>query len=1790
MDSQANKDIKPCSHTEFIDRIVKETRQGWGVVPFTGSGISARSGILMGMYFNEYLTWMVFRCVADVESLKGALFKEPEQSDGKAPAPKSDKTKPSVERWRIREHGWGRPPTPRQSRDVAKWVLRHYTKSCEWHGFKVETINVGEKTVVKKLTKDENKQLSGLDAHLRRPLLPGVLRKWPDTTVDDNEVKAFLRLVQAKDPGHEALNQRGFSLDSQEAIIEQAIRSLHDWKAMLEFLAKLGSRQREGGDVVYPCLVERDPSVIDGFNLHITRGRKPNLTHTMLCHLANPLRVRAIMTTNFDTLQEEAFEQHDQHFEVIPVSIRGDLPSPDTVHSLNCIVKLHGALTETRADYSLDDPASPEDKDKFFHYVAGRFPPPASKLGLKPDSSPGFLPKHLLICGYSGNDARCVDMLKHVLNHSEHTKVFWICFNDNDVAKIKRLFPEESYWGDKTTKEEGDGDQKTKTTREIAMTATAPGKEPRIFFTKSERPDLLLLELYQKLTLRLPQGGFSYQYSHDVPPDSWEPDNQEDDAPHTKFTAGSFSDNNGDYFKELCDKITQRPLKWVSQSGTSRDSRDFLLWISKSLENISAGILSKIEEVSTDKMQHINVFKSELAGHLNELINRRSLYRIAMWWKIPTNPETQKLASSKPRGNSKEIRRLNKMILEDYFAVQNQSIRRLLNVDANWRSVHHLVDAVRSDEKPVKPVIAFINEEINGVGEKTTFKTGLLAILKQALNRLQKTYDYSVIWAEMEEFADPLDVLHYVLQVISLRLGFFQLEHSVKIPGILKEARAKPQDKTKVLLLLEAAIKRQLAYFTIDPKSYVIFFYGRNIPGSCSGWKGRAWNNDDYECFHLLLKALSKTGFRVVYAPLTEGRVKDYVDKEAKFKDMVPNSDICSLKDRFKDDIYFEEKDVKSDHFTQPKNYQDKNECKEYYAVYCSTEHDKKKSASITVVAINSIPAPTRPGKMEFSETRFIFAATLFRRARPLNVFLNEPLIAQNHAGNLDGFDNDWDRWSQAETWLQKYQGKPEKNQEAEGTPSTDKPADGFGIFWRKPGGNHWLYRDTRLGLKLLLGYHRIDGTAPDNSSRKQDSAVYFGHLSSWYHCMIAKWYFRAFCTTDHAMPLCEALHHLFQCVCHLPIAMAPHSANQTLPVDPSSQVDQSSFRRNLWIQAVSEWIKYLRVGRASILFWMDPLPASVWFGDEGRTSPKTKKTEIWGVKSVLDKVGEIQNDLWPNLKTTYKDWPHAKSLFDELQAEMTACALELKRKPFQPRATMFAQTASMPPDKSSTSANDAQDSKGADMEFWPEPQFYHGNNVSWRSGETGTRRNACLANDVWKKIFDGLGQTDTAATYDTTAAFTAIKGSLEDYLQNAQAWRSVPEIVTVFNELSYEHIRRAKIVEDAQSFAKNLNVWRVVPSAKESRGLWGQVCLLARLTLVMCDYIPPAHFQFDLHQRVTALSYYGLALAHLGRFSEAHRRLNEAAALLSKVPQRGTEAKKAFLKLRRAEIHFLEAKQLRILKTAHEKVMRPNQSELENNKYSYKIILERCQESIPDACILCHWLGIDYDSSKVKNDDRNKIIAQVEQLTKRYRLKKVGTAKPEDDLMSQEFDRLICAKVDDAWVAIESAERSLAGRTCAPQSWGRFCALKLQILALFPKTETGKYRTLTSRRRTETDEELDHLIHLGFAVWPDEPFRKMRLLDYFIAAKEANLPEGERRCFKKYLSHEILFEVFNNQNKAKVNLFRSADGLAGVTNEEYHYLVTYAKTLSEQIGLKKKKNTLAASDKSKTKSSGAGV
>ncbi|MBL9190230.1 MAG: SIR2 family protein [Opitutaceae bacterium] len=461
MASSSDSPLKGLAPHIFAEWIAAQVRHGHRLVPFVGSGFSAASGITIGQKFDSYLAWVVFSCVLQAEDT-GPRSSKSDWTDRL-----SEAERPQT-RWNLRKHGWPDFPTSAEVERLKSALEKEFDQRPGGHD-PVELV--------------------------RRPAL---IRTKSEHWQEDEKI---LESLWRKHGGHivpRYLPPPKLSDTSETYVRECAFHALCDWTSALNFLACL--RQDEGG-ISLQLAEEPNQAIIDGFNYFMTHGRKPNLGHNMLCYLADRAGITTILTTNFDSLIEDAFAEMGEHYDVFQVSIKGGLPAPETVYAHNCVVKLHGGLSETRADHSIDHPPTIKDRDYFFRYVCGYDRHVKAASG-----SERFLPGLLLVCGYSASDLRCVKMIKHVLDADAGIRVAWICHTPGDLKKVELLFGVE---------------YRPTISRGGNFGAIAAAN--RLIVTQTPRTDLLLFEVFQRLTLALPRGGFSYQFVHGVPPAA--PDN-----------------------------------------------------------------------------------------------------------------------------------------------------------------------------------------------------------------------------------------------------------------------------------------------------------------------------------------------------------------------------------------------------------------------------------------------------------------------------------------------------------------------------------------------------------------------------------------------------------------------------------------------------------------------------------------------------------------------------------------------------------------------------------------------------------------------------------------------------------------------------------------------------------------------------------------------------------------------------------------------------------------------------------------------------------------------------------------------------------------------------------------------------------------------------------------------------------------------------------------------------------------------------------------------------------------
>jgi hypothetical protein len=755
-------------------------------------------------------------------------------------------------------------------------------------------------------------------------------------------------------------------------------------------------------------------------------------------------------------------------------------------------------------------------------------------------------------------------------------------------------------------------------------------------------------------------------------------------------------------------------------------------------------------------------------------------------------------------------------------------------------------------------------------------QTGLMTALDVALKAVGSC---STIWSELEDFTGAEDVLHFILQVISIRHGFFQREHAIRIPNGFSARLT--QDRLQDQDLWLAIIKRQIKYFKINPETYVLCFYGRNVPGICTAWEHAKWDKAAYEKFHDLLAALSMAGFKVVYAPLTEPRIaRDRDRAKILINQLIPVSGeppefmrldlmLDKIDGDIGDDVIFDKISYRPQKEKTPslKKALDRLQAQlKNIASKAQSQLDKVEKKQV---------------ERELTRLWLLYAATFFRSARPFNIFLSSPVFPPRWKFNLEGIDNDWDRQKDAQDWLREFQNGVD-----------DSTGKSIPLFWSKPGGKYWLFRDASFSVRYILAtfFARIEIRGLNTYIKVPSPA--------WIHYNIAQWYFRAYCTTDHTVPLCDVLYHLYQSIKLVSSARVE---------DETQDVNSQGYQRNLWTKAVTDLIKMLKLGRISLRLWMDREVAQSWFGSEvlGRVlkTVEAQRKFIFGSGTGTDLAAQAYSmELVHYLERTTQSYAllfedqMSQGLRNDSDALMEADFVYYSRTPC-PEKPGISQTHEMALFQEGAKWRNLESLKGPLADIVKKLQT---NDEIHR--EFLTRE--CEATQRHEYDPDN----EPMVVRSNHELFREVRTCMRRWIAPAELRPDFPQIIRTVISMTNKHIKRAYILENYRTLDVTRQVWNVIPSMPESRPIWGHVVILARLALQGCVYAPPSLINFELEERVEALTYLGLALGHLGRFFEAHRRLNEAEALLSKIPHRQNSYKRSMIELRRAEVHFLEA------------------------------------------------------------------------------------------------------------------------------------------------------------------------------------------------------------------------------------------------------------------------------------------
>lgn len=1105
-------------NSEFISKIVQDADLGYSFIPFVGSGLSSPSGIIMGVEFTNYLAFTTYLVLADPKQ-------RPKTHGENEP-----------HRWNIAKKGW--PPLPTKDEvDLARdWIRKRFVHLCERLQLDV-AYDAGEPKRVKALGFHVRQSpAQELVSVLSQPAIPNILRS-SEAERTDNKARYFIDFL-ARGAHRPNIYPGSFAIDEMvpspnksyhQRIEEMGIRSLHDWRETLAFLASVSVKEtREGARLVYEP--QRDSSVIDSFNTTITRDRKPNLGHKMLAHLAGPLRIQTLLTTNFDTLIEDAYRALSLAIRVLPVTTLGSLPPAATVAEVDSVVKLHGEAHDTRADLSLDDEPSQEDLRTFGEYLTCGG---GHNFG---NTSPHS--KRLLVVGYSGSDNRCVQMIKHWLETApDHPIVYWVCFTTGDVENVRKLFSAPEYTG-------------------------------RIRITKSSRPDLLLYELYQRIVLSLPPGGLTYEFSHNVPPTRLR-----------KYDSDEGLIERTSECSRQCGDLMEAArvlLGFVGSAGDVRAlARDTIVWeLQRVLIELISGNTSRIEF-------------SELTEKL--LPHKRTVCQWQPWYRSEVTTELEsKLpayivdsAGGVVRASAIAVEHATSTLWKKVFWMETQDY---MDVDAVIRdffrglalrlgqfqnrhvSLHPLDEPIADaifpnnqsslpDKEKCKQTVKKISRMIDNVLTEYRVTASNLVVMLYGRDSYGTCSGLvPSIWSEGTKSFCCLHLFIEALATSGIKVIYFPLleprsKHKRSrtfdislTDEDLQEPRTTQSDLKNTENQKSDLSRIQLIDFgwPYDPMvEWIEVLNGdksRKAAGPSQSGQPVREASDSAASVDANSKAPSESEAAHPYGPTALPSEATY----SVFADMLR----AAVGPMFKISFGNSEDNASATDF---------------------------KTIRVRGGDLRSL-GPKELIRLE-RRLLFLYSITLFRHSRHPAALSSEATFQCPFRFNPNGIDNDYLRSEESAEWIT----------------SLRRAA----VFLDKPGGSMWMRRDIRLAIRSIMESIEVQSKYQNAEGEEIPIRRSLVGCRARIHFWIGDWYFKAFCSSGHLTPVIEAVHHRIMAAVFSPFA-APKSYADDLKDWLQSQTTSkklavqslATYQGLIFESSMLEAAKTLLLAKSSLKVW----------------------------------------------------------------------------------------------------------------------------------------------------------------------------------------------------------------------------------------------------------------------------------------------------------------------------------------------------------------------------------------------------------------------------------------------------------------------------------------------------------------------------------------------------------------------------------------------------------------------------
>ena len=1647
MNASTGNNLQDKSNSEFITDIIRDANSGRKFVPFIGSGLSSPSGIIMGIEFTNYLAFTSYLVLSDPTKRS--------RTHGEG----------QLTHWDLQRQGWPPLPSGNEVDATRAWVKERFTEVCQRLELDTNYDDLGEGLIKSVVANRGRAPLDELLSALSQPPIPMILRSRHASNTEDR-VKRFSKFLAGSNwatgsslpklPAHLATS----GLSYEEYLIESGIRALADWRETLTFLACV----RVSNTLPHRLLLDEiDNSIIDAFNTTITRDRRPNLGHKLVAHLSGPLRVSTILTTNFDTLTEDAYRALSLPLTVLPVSAKGDLPQLKTVTSADTLVKLHGEAHDTRADLTLDDEPSDADKATFSAYLTlgtGRTLQPAAYAPPQANRS-----NRLLVIGYSGSDYRCIQMMKHWLETaSDDPRIYWICFSKGDLQKINTLFASSKF-------------------------------SCRIRATLASRPDLLLNELYQRLVLSLPPGGLTYEFTHVLPP-----------LRKNKY------DNPEELVRECLNDMRVAP-----DTQPSRQPRDY----------VNPQSLKRKRLVRDSIVRHIyDVIMAAANGKKNDDPKLDHIVHVADWKPIYRTRGVQSkhlvplqrqlnidLSSTQHASPDKQpqeqvvpivitaacgVVRASAMALEDlstkeYRKVFWLELQDYMDGDSILRDLLRTI-SLRFGQFQTRHVV--MHPLLNGLPRKLDDSD---ANDDEDNDDIESTLFHDLSSTTLEEALEKSAPLRAKLRTLVRHLQAMLEEYRTDAKSLLVVLYGRDSYGNCSGIVSSTWDENSPAFFQLHVLIEALSLVGIHVIYFPMTPERRDRKSSMLRKF--------REAAQIVNVP-KDGNISSTLQAEIDWCTQPLTEDHLDKVWHWRSDPYV------NDMMNSRGAKRPGEELLEYTASDCSVLNEIVHSTLRNFYDVSSIDDekyslyPKQDViSRDHRQVEFLYALTLFRQSRHTNAICSEGVFPCPFRFESKAVDNDFVRAMESSRWIEKLQHSR--------------------LFFIKPGGAIWMHRDTRLAIQVAIEQTLLANRAPSlpapvkqpqaehgaNTSGESGSSDLEKHKTTLarqnhsflemrgrMHFWIGEWYEKAFCSSGHLSPIIEAVHHLLMSAYYSQYAFPKRDLSEVGSNPMRFAIDESSihfteYRCMMFESAVKQATKILLLGWKWVELWQASKCKVGWLSEEhGKQVRKSLNTAIKSITGLDPATEPPRQD---NDDSRYARLEHALTDFLEVMGALgRAVLLEGGGNNRRASARLDPESTALRLARDPRRSNTIPPSLGHGVkQIRANDTDFEANIKKALNYSFDTQPPAQEADSLWhhmNKIAEGRDPKRLVNFARWKAKFKA----------STKSSATLHDFIWTLGETAYLLLRRAKLQHHATG---NIDNFR-----------WLQSNICCNLGIDLCKHLPPWLSDYEIQSKIKMHSIYSVGLANLGRFYEANRHLNEAQALVSKWNPHNSKDH-AVVALRRAEARLTECYWIR-------RFLDPSLTIKNRTLLEVKQPLDPDQTTlflIPDLrygaihCWATDRLNRVRQEAKQSQSELATTIDLAQTIPPRV-YECFRTTKPPGDVADvlQKPDgagkwindaqaalrKLYFSILDEAVSQLEIAEKNLGGVSQSNLWWSRLRTLNLRVYGLLEEVNDDAEKSLAFRKQSPDIAIFKNFLS-AVQIAGEDKFRQLRALRYFLEA-----------------------------------------------------------------------------------------